>query len=553
MTEQTDRQPASNPPISWERSTWRGEVAASIVVFLVALPLCMGIAIASGAPPIAGVLSGIIGGVVVASLGGCPMQVSGPANSLIVLVLLITQQHGLNFLGVIVFGAGVLQFLAGRCRLGQIFRAMPPAIIHGLMTGFAVIIFATQFHVMLDDPVHGTALKNLLEIPAAMWDAVVDRDGSHRAAVIGALTILLLMLWKPLAPRAIACAPASLVAVGIATLVTALTSLPVAKVELPENLAGSIQFLDLSLLPQLIEWPTLQMALIMGFLASTETLLSATAVDRLHQGPRTNYDRELIAQGVGNIACAILGAIPLTGVIIRSATNVAAGARTRLSSVLHGVWLLVFVTFLPGLLKMIPTASLAAVLVVAVFKLVNVKALRDIWNQDRREIAIYAVTAATTVFWGVLPGVLMGLGLAVVKLLYTISHLAIREDRDASGRRIDLYLEGTATFLSLPKLATVLDTIPHSVDLHVRFDKLTYIDHASLDLLMNWEKQHATTGGSLIIDWQSLAARFQEPVKHSYRPEESELGTEMPLLRHNSVEQFQPLCYATSMAEGSKT
>lgn len=515
--------PANGKPSRWNcAATCRGDVAASIVVFLVALPLCMGIAIASGAPPIAGVLSGIIGGLVVASLGGCPMQVSGPANSLIVLVLLITQQHGLEFLGLVVLAAGVLQFVAGRCRLGQIFRAMPPAIIHGLMTGFAVIIFATQFHVMLDDPVRGTALKNLLEMPAAIWDAVVDRDGSHRAAVIGALTILLLMLWKPLAPRAIANTPASLVAVGIATIVTVVTHLPVAKVELPENLLGSIQLLDLSLLPRLLEWPTLQMALVMAFLASTETLLSATAVDRLHQGPRTNYDRELIAQGVGNMACGILGAIPLTGVIIRSAANVSAGARTRLSSILHGFWLLVFVAFLPGLLKLIPTASLAAVLVVAVFKLVNVKALRELWDQDRREIAIYAVTAATTVFWGVLPGVLLGLGLAIAKLLYTLGHLAIRDERDTSGRRIDLYLQGTATFLSLPKLAAFLDTVPQSLDLHVHFDELTYIDHACLDLLMNWEKQHAATGGSLIIDWQSLTARFQEPITNGRRPGSSE-------------------------------
>jgi len=262
--------------------------------------------------------------------------------------------------------------------------------------------------------------------------------------------------------------------------------------------------------------------LVMAFLASTETLLSATAVDRLHQGPRTNYDRELIAQGVGNIACGVLGAIPLTGVIIRSAANVSAGARTRLSSILHGFWLLVFVAFLPGLLKLIPTASLAAVLVVAVFKLVNVKALRELWDQDRREIAIYAVTAATTVFWGVLPGVLLGLGLAIAKLLYTLGHLAIRDERDTSGRRIDLYLQGTATFLSLPKLAAFLDTVPQSLDLHVHFDELTYIDHACLDLLMNWEKQHAATGGSLIIDWQSLTARFQEPITNGRRPGSSE-------------------------------
>jgi MFS superfamily sulfate permease-like transporter len=491
-------------------ATFKADLAASIVVFLVALPLCMGIAIASGAPPISGILSGIIGGLVVASLGGCPMQVSGPANSLIVLVLLINEKQGAGLLGVIVLAAGAFQVLAGQFRLGQVFRAMPPSIIHGLMTGFAVIIFATQFHVMLDDPVRGSALRNLVLIPDALWDAAVDRDGSHRAAVIGVLTILLLVLWKRLVPRSIEWLPASLVAVSVATAVAAVMSLPVAKVELPENLLGSIHLLELSALPQLLEWTNLQLALIVGFLASTETLLSASAVDRLHQGPRTNYDRELRAQGLGNLACGILGAIPLTGVIIRSAANVSAGARTRLSSVLHGLWLLVFVAFLPGLLKLIPTASLAAVLVVAVFKLINVKALREIWQQDKREIAIYAVTAAVTVLWGVLPGVFTGLVLAVAKLLYTLCHLAIEVEKSPDGRRVGIYLEGTASFLRLPKLATALDAIPQGVDLHIHFDRLMYIDHACLDLLMNWEKQHAATGGRLTIDWEFLSSRFHE-------------------------------------------
>jgi len=251
----------------------KADILASLVVFLVALPLCLGIAIASGVPPIAGILSGIIGGLVVGSLGGSPMQVSGPANGLIVLVLLVTQQYSLAVLGAVILAAGLLQLMAGLLRLGQLFRAIPPAIIHGLMTGFAVIIFASQFHVMLDDPVRGSALQNLLLIPEAIWDAAVDRDGSHRAAAIGVLTILILLLWKPIAPRRLAFIPASLVAVGTATAVVAFADLPVARVNLPENLLGAIQLLDLAVLPRLLEWPIIELALIMAFLASTETLL----------------------------------------------------------------------------------------------------------------------------------------------------------------------------------------------------------------------------------------------------------------------------------------
>ncbi|NOX56033.1 MAG: SulP family inorganic anion transporter [Planctomycetes bacterium] len=487
---------------------WKADFLASLVVFLVALPLCMGIAIASGAPPIAGILSGVIGGIVVALLGGSPMLVSGPANGLIVLVLLITQQHGLAVLGVIVLAAGLLQVLAGSLGLGQLFRAIPPSIIHGLMTGFAVIIFASQFHVMLDDPVRTTALENLIYIPVAIWDAAVNQDGSHRAAIIGVLTILILLLWKPLVPKHLAFVPASLVGVAVATAVVAFGNLSVARVNLPSNLLDAVQLVDLSLLPRLLEWPILELALVMAFLASTETLLSATAVDRLHQGPRTNYDRELTAQGIGNMLCGILGAIPLTGVVIRSAANVAAGARTRWSSVLHGVWLLVFVAALPSLLKLIPTASLAAVLLIAVFKLVDVKALKEIWRHDKREIGIYAVTAATVFFWGVLPGVLLGIGLALAKLLYSVGHLNIRVEEDPDHGRTNLYLEGTAVFLNLPKLASVLETVPAGTELHVHIENLNLIDHACLDLLANWEHQHRSTGGELVLDWESLPVKF---------------------------------------------
>ncbi len=512
--------PRKHKPLSpgW----WKADALASLVVFLVALPLCLGIAVASGAAPIAGILSGVIGGLVVASLGGSPMLVSGPANGLIVLVLLVTQEHGLAVLGVIVLAAGALQVLAGALRLGQVFRAIPPSIIHGLMTGFAVIIFASQFHVMLDAQLKGTALEQLAAIPRAVWNVLTDSQGSHRAAAgLGLLTIAVLLGWKPLAPKRLHFLPASLVAVMAAAVVAYLAGLPVARVEVPQNpqqLLGAIQFIDFSLLPQLMQWPILEVVLVMAFLASTETLLSATAVDRLHQGPRTNYDRELAAQGLGNMLCGVVGAVPLTGVIIRSAANVAAGAQTRLSSILHGLWLLVFVVALPGLLAQIPTASLAAVLLVAVFKLVDVKALREIWQHDKREIGIYAATAATIFFWGVLPGVVLGVGLALAKLLYCVGHLNIRVEEEPEHNRTNLYLEGTAAFLSLPKLARTLDSVSPGTELHVHMDQLSLIDHACLDLLVNWEQQHRATGGRLVLDWDSLHVKFGRQVAVS-RPQ----------------------------------
>jgi MFS superfamily sulfate permease-like transporter len=498
--------------------TVRRDFLASIVVFLVALPLCMGIALASGAPPekaaAVGIITGIVGGLVVGILGGSALQVSGPAAGLSVLVYELAQEHGWATLGLIVLLAGAMQLAAGLLGLGQWFRAVSPAVIHGMLAGIGVLIFASQFHIMVDDQPRSSGLANLLSLPEAVWKGVVPTNGdvSHDwAARVGLLTIAIILLWKPLVPRALKVVPAPLVAVIVATTVTAALALPIRQVQIPGLLTDAIAFPTRGLVESwLPNWSTLLIAAAsVAFIASAETLLCATAVDQLHQGPRTRYDRELAAQGVGNLICGFLGALPMTGVIVRSATNVEAGARTRLSAILHGVWLLLFVALLPWLLRFIPTAALAAILVYTGCKLVSVKAIRSLWGYGKSEVLIYAATLGTIVAKDLLTGVLLGIGLSIVKLLYTFSHLNVRLESDPQRRRTTLYLEGAATFIRLPRLAAALETVPPNTELHVHFEGLSYIDHACLDLLINWEKQHEATGGSLVVDWESLTARFR--------------------------------------------
>jgi MFS superfamily sulfate permease-like transporter len=495
----------------------RHDLPASIVVFLVALPLCMGIAIASGAPPekaaAVGILTGIVGGLIVGILGGSPLQVSGPAAGLTVIVFELAQQHGWETLGLLVLLAGAVQLAAGLLKLGQWFRAVSPAVIHGMLAGIGVLIFASQFHIMVDDQPRSSGLANLVSIPEAVWKGLVPSNGSashHWAARIGLLTIAVIILWKPLVPRFLKIAPASLMAVLAATAVTATLALPINQVQIPGTLTDAITLPTLGLIREwLPNWQTLAVAAAsVAFIASAETLLCATAVDQLHQGPRTRYDRELAAQGIGNMICGLLGALPMTGVIVRSATNIEAGGRTRLSVILHGVWLLVFVCLLPWILRMIPTAALAAILVYTGYKLVNVKAVRKLWGYGKSEVLIYAVTMGTIVAKDLLTGVLVGIGLSIVKLLFTFSHLNIRLESDPQGRQTMLYLDGAATFIRLPRLAAALEAVPPNTELHVHFEGLTYIDHACLDLLINWEKQHQATGGSLVVDWDSLTAKF---------------------------------------------
>lgn len=492
------------------RESWRRDALSSVVVFLVALPLCMGIAIASGVPPAAGLVTGIVGGLVVGMLSGAPLQVSGPAAGLTVIVWDLVQAHGLGPLGWIVLVAGGIQLLAGLAGLGQWFRAVSPAVIHGMLAGIGVLIFSSQFHVMVDDAPRGSGLANLIGIPEAIYKGFVPADGSvhFQAAMIGTLTLVVLLTWRPLVPQALRVVPSPLAAVVVATLGAIGLGLDVNRVDIPERLSDALVFPSFADLGSL-GWTVVTAGLAMAFVASAETLLCATAVDKLHGGPRAKYDRELAAQGVGNALCGLLGALPMTGVIVRSSANVESGARTRLSAVLHGVWLLLFCAALPFVMRQIPTAVLAAVLVFTGYKLVNVVAIRELARFGREEVFIYTATVVGIVCVDLLTGVVLGIGLSLARLLYDVSHLdAVLQQSDHPGRW-DLVLRGSATVMRLPKLAATLERVPPSVALHVHLEELGYIDHACIDLLMNWEKQHESVGGELYIDWPGLEARFR--------------------------------------------
>lgn len=488
------------------------DVLASVVVFLLALPLCMGIAIASGLPPTAGLITGIIGGVVVGALAGAPLQVSGPAAGLTVLVWQLVQQFGVEMLGIIVLLAGLMQVLAGTLKLGQWFRAVSPAVIHGMLGGIGILIVASQFHVMIDSKPLGSGLDNLLGIPSTFVNAIAMGGKGLEAFNIGLLTIAVMMAWSGLAPRKLQVIPAPLVAVIGAVVAAALHQLPIHYVSVPDNIWSAASLPTHDVLTRLFDSHMLKEVLVaalsIAFIASVETLLSATAVDQMHQGPRTKYNKELFAQGVGNSICGLLGALPLTGVIVRSSANVAAGARTRASAIIHGIWLLVFISALPFVLELVPIASLAAVLVYTSYKLVYPKALPELLNYGKSEVAIYLVTIAMIVYSNLLEGVLVGLGLSILKLLYAFSHLEIRSEDDPGENRVNLHLKGAATLIRLPKLAAALEQIRPDADIHVHFEELDYIDHACLDLLHNWERQHKALGGSLVIEWEALSGRY---------------------------------------------
>ncbi len=490
---------------------------ASIVVFLVALPLCMGIAIASGLPPTAGIITGIIGGIVVGFLAGSPLQVSGPAAGLTVVVLQLVQEHGVEMLGVIVLFAGLLQLAAGMLKLGQWFRAVSPAVIHGMLVGIGVLILVSQFHVMLDMKPIGTGVENLLGIPGALMSALTGGGQHLTAGLIGAVTIAIIFLWGSYAPKSVKLIPGPLIGVVVGMVLAALFQLNINYVQMPDNIWSETIFPTPERLMRIMEPAILVGAISIAFIASAETLLCATAVDQMHSGPRTKYDKELSAQGVGNTMCGALGVLPMTGVIVRSGANVEAGALTRNSAILHGFWLLIFASLIPFTLSYVPVATLAAVLVFTGYKLAYPKIVPTLMKFGKGEVVIFVVTVVTIVLTDLLKGVVLGLLLSLGKLLYAFSHLAIRREEKPEENRVDLHLSGSATLIRLPMLARALEELKPDAKVHVHIEDLDYIDHACIDLLSSWDRQHKISGGSLDIEWDGLTEKYKNRTAEAFR------------------------------------
>ncbi|MDW5329070.1 SulP family inorganic anion transporter [Plantactinospora sp. KLBMP9567] len=492
---------------SWACGSLRYDLPASLVVFLVAVPLSLGIAAASNAPVAAGLIAAVVGGVVAGLFGGSPLQVTGPAAGLTVVVAELVSRFGWAATCAITAAAGLLQVAFGLCRLARTALALSPAIVHGMLAGIGVTIVLGQLHVLLGGEPGTTPLRNLIDLPAQL------ATRHDHAALIGLTVIGLLVLW-PRLPRPVRRIPGPLVAVTLATLAAMVwNDVDLARVEMPGSLLAAVH---LPALPDR-DWPAVAAAVLtVAVIASVESLLSATAVDRLaadraaRDGRRsipTNLDREMIGQGLANGFSGLLGGLPVTGVIVRSSTNVNAGARNRGSAVLHGVWVLLFAVLLVVLVERIPMAALAGLLVVVGLQLVKISDIRRV--RQHRELTVYVVTALGVVVFNLLEGVLIGLVLAVVLILRRVVWATVQAERvracPAGREHWSVHVEGTLSFLAIPRLSMVLGRVPpgSTVDLELVTD---FLDHAAFDHLDWWVRQHESTGGRVHLDEVGPAA-----------------------------------------------
>ncbi len=462
------------------------EIPPSLVVFLVAVPLSMGIALASGAPIMAGLIAAAIGGIVVGALAGAPLQVSGPAAGLAVIVFGYIQQFGFRTVGAIIVAAGLLQVGLGVARVARAAMAISPAVIYGMLAGIGVQITLAQLHIVLGGMPESSALRNLRELPGQ----VADLHGP--ATSLGLLTIGILIVWPRLSERIQRVLPAPLVAVVVATGVGALIHAEVPRVVLPSAWHDAF---GLPSWPGAAVGPAALAAVTLAIVASAESLLSAVATDKLHRGPRADLDRELIAQGVGNALSGMVGGLPITGVIVRSTANISAGAKTRLSAIFHGVWVVLFVTQLGVVLARIPLSALAGLLVVVGVKLVNIGHIRELVRH--KQIGIYVATLAGVVCINLLAGLGIGIGLSILLLLRRLTRIEVRVEQHED--RWHVVVTGALTFLGVPQLTTALAAIPagRSVDLDLNVDT---IDHAAFDALHAWRVAYERSGGHVDLD-----------------------------------------------------
>ncbi|WP_246430264.1 SulP family inorganic anion transporter [Streptomyces rectiverticillatus] len=468
----------------------RRDVLASLVVFLVALPLCVGVAVASGVPAELGLITGIVGGLVVGAMPGSSLQVSGPAAGLTVLVFEAVQEFGLGVLAAIVLATGLTQIALGAVRFGRWFRAISVAVVQGMLAGIGLVLLFGQLYTMAGVKQPRSGVDKIVGIPGLIADIAADR-AALTAFAVGAGTIAVLVLWKRVPAKA-QVVPGPLVAVALATAVTVLGGLDIANVEV-KGLIDAVQPPALNDLTALGGIGVLGTVVAFTLIASAESLFSAAAVDRMHDGPRTHYDKELMAQGVGNTVCGILGALPMTAVIVRSSANVQAGAKTKLSRILHGAWLLLFAVLLPAAIGVIPLAALAGVLIHAGCKLVPFKELAPLWREHRGEAVILSITAIAIVTTSMFEGVVLGLLLAVVKSAWATStlHLDVREP--ARGR-IVVAVTGCVTFLRLPRLLETLEALPQDRPIELDLSQVRHLDHACRTALEGWAARHNGEG-----------------------------------------------------------
>ncbi|WP_295126223.1 SulP family inorganic anion transporter [uncultured Chitinophaga sp.] len=478
-------------------SNVKGDLSAGLVVFLIAVPLCLGIALASGAPLFSGMIAGIVGGIVIGSLSGSNLSVSGPAAGLtsIVLAAIVSLGRFELFLMAVVL-AGAIQLALGFAKAGTVASYFPSNVITGMLTAIGITIILTQIpHALGYD-------KNADVDEGYTVQALTDMIGNVHpgAVIITVISILILLYWNkiPVVKAVPSALVAVLTAVGLNALFIAtdsslaiiakehLVTLPVASDF--NSFIGQFKTPDFS---SITNSKVLITAFTIAIVASVETLLNVEATDKLdplkrHSAP----NRELVAQGVGNMISGMIGGLPITSVIVRSSANINAGGRTRLSSITHGALLLVCAALIPFLLNLIPLATLAAVLLVTGYKLCKISVFKQMFAKGKYQWVPFVVTVVAIIATNLLVGVAIGLAASVLSILRgnLKSPYLFSKEKYRTGDFIRLELAQEVSFLNKADIMLTLDRLPAESTVEIDASKTAYIDQDVLDIIREFSQ-----------------------------------------------------------------
>ncbi|MBP6431767.1 MAG: SulP family inorganic anion transporter [Ferruginibacter sp.] len=476
---------------------------ASISVFFVALPLCLAISQASGAPFYSGLLAGIIGGLIVSLLSGSQLSVSGPAAGLTAICSAAIISLGsieIFFLSVAL--AGILQMLLGVFKLGGFTHFIPSSVIKGMLTAIGIILISKQIPLLLgyNQPEYwSNELFNIFTLNNAF--SHIDSLYKHTSAgaiVIALASLLFLFVWNKTLAKKIEFLPASfltvifgsLLAIAFNAYIPLLQLKPSHFVSIPTHIFSQVKFPNFSaLLTNTAIWET---AVLICFVATLETLLSIEAIDKIDPHKRiTPQNRELVAQGTGNFLSGLLGGIPITAVIVRSSANADAGAKTKLSGFTHGLWLLIVIFFAIPLVNMIPFCVLAVILIRTGYNLAKPKMIYAVYKQGKEQFMPYIITVFAILFTDILKGVLIGI---IYSIYFLIKHTykagyVLKEKKEGHSTHYTMELALNVSFLNKKRIRDVLDKIPAYSIVEIIGTDSVYIDNDILEIFHEYKQK----------------------------------------------------------------
>ncbi|HEX6426764.1 MAG TPA: SulP family inorganic anion transporter [Niastella sp.] len=492
-------------------SALRYDLPASVVVFLVALPLCLGIALASGAPPFSGLISGIVGGIVVASFSGSQLSVSGPAAGLstIVAAAIISFTSFETFLVAVVV-CGIIQIALGFAKAGIMGDYIPSTVIKGMLAAIGLILIINQFPHLLgddssfeaDESTSAVAEKNSIFV--TFFNSF--RHITPTAFIIGAICLTFYVLWEKLLANKkgfIKLIPAPLIlvllGVGINEFFKGSGSMPgltgghLVNIPIASNASEFMSFFTMPDLSQLLNKNIWITGFTLALVASLETLLSIEAVDDLDPYQRvTNTNRELKAQGIGNMVAGLIGGLPITSVIVRSSANVNAGAKTKISAILHGTLLLLCVALIPAILNLIPKAALAAILIFTGYKLAKPSLFKALYKKGWDSFLPFVITIVAILATDLLKGVIIGCGIGLFFVMRSNFKSAVFVVNDHN--KYLFRLRKDVSFLNKPIIKSKLEKVPKNSYVLIDAARADFIDKDVVEVIEDFMK-HASLKG----------------------------------------------------------